>query len=180
MDLRGYLRRPFTNEHAHRAIRALFMRTRLRKTALSDRPQVIRCRRGNSMLPRLVARLRAHRRPMALIAAGLIVLQAFVAGFASARAAAITADPLGIAVICHGAGGSDPGDGTAPDPIKLAHQCCIDCMGGSPAATLPEQAVLLRSDNCGESNAAPVRAADVTIAERAIRAGQSQAPPRRG
>jgi len=134
------------------------------------------------MPSRRVARLRQHQhcRPIAVIAAGLIVLQAFLAGLAGARAAATTAaDPLGIAVICHGAGGSDSGDGTAPDPIKSVHLCCIGCMG-APAATLPEQAVLLRSDLCGESRSAPVCAADVTIAERAIRAGQSQAPPRRG
>jgi hypothetical protein len=133
------------------------------------------------MLPGLVARLRPHHRSIAVVAAGLIVLQAFLTGLASARAAAVTAtDPLGIAVICHGAGGSNSGDGTAPDPTKLAHLCCVDCIGGSPSATLPEQAVLLRSDLCGGSNSAPVCAADVTIAERAIRAGQSQAPPRRG
>lgn len=129
-----------------------------------------------------VARLRPHCRPIAVIAAGLIVLQAFLATLASARAAATTAaDPLGIAVICHGAGGgSNSNDGTAPDPIKTAHLCCIDCMGGSPAATLPEPAALLRSDLCGQSKSAAVCAADVTIADRAIRAGQSQAPPHRG
>jgi hypothetical protein len=123
---------------------------------------------------------RPRCRPIAVIAAGLIVLQAFLASLASARAAATTAaDPLGIAVICHG-GGSVSDDGTAPDPIKTAHKCCIDCMGGPPAATLPEQAALLRSDLCGQSKSATVSAADVTIADRAIRAGQSQAPPHRG
>lgn len=128
------------------------------------------------------SRLRPHCRSIAVITAGLIVLQAFLAGLAGARAAAImAADPLGIAVICHGAGGgSDSGDGTAPDPIKAAHLCCIDCMGGSPAAMLPEQAVLLRSELCDELKSAPICAKDITIAERAIRAGQSQAPPPRG
>jgi hypothetical protein len=128
-----------------------------------------------------VARLRPHCPPIAVIAATLIVLQALLAGLASARAAAVTtADPLGIAVICHGSSGGDSDDGTAPDPTKLVHLCCMDCMGGSPAATLPEQAALLQSDLCGEARPPTVCAADVTIAKRAIRAGQSQAPPRRG
>jgi hypothetical protein len=133
------------------------------------------------MPPGLVARLRLHCRPTALMAAGLIVLQALLAGLASARAATIAAaDPLGIAVICHGASGSDPGDGTAPDPIKTVHLCCVDCIGGPAAATLPEQAVLPGSALCGESTSLSVCVADVPTAARAMRAGQSRAPPRRG
>jgi hypothetical protein len=130
------------------------------------------------MLPRLVARLRPPC--TAVIAAGLMVLQAFLAGLASAQAAAITADPLGVPVICHSVGGSDPGDGTAPNPIKAVHLCCVACMGGSSAATLPEQNALPRSGLCGESALPAVCIADVPTPERAIRAGQSQAPPRRG
>jgi hypothetical protein len=132
------------------------------------------------MPSRLVARLRPHCRPIALIVAGMIVLQAFLAGLASARAtAALAADPLGIAVICHG-GGGDSADGMVPNPIKAAHLCCFDCMGGPTAATLPEQVVFLRSDLSGAATPPAICVADVAIAERAIRAGQSQAPPRCG
>jgi hypothetical protein len=140
---------------------------------------VIDCAGGNSMPSRLVARLRPHCRPIALIVAGMIVLQTFLAGLASARAtAALAADPLGIAVICHGGGGSD--DGMVPNPIKAVHLCCFDCMGGPTAATLPEQVVLLRSALSGGSTSPAICAADITIAERTVRAGQSQAPPRCG
>jgi hypothetical protein len=124
---------------------------------------------------------RRPRRSIAVIAAGLIVLQAFLAGFANSRAAAIpAADPIGVAVICHGAGGSDSGDGTAPDPIKAVHLCCVACMAGSLAGTLPEQAALPKPNPCRDSTSAAVCAADVPISERAVRAGQSQAPPHRG
>ena len=129
----------------------------------------------------LVARLRPHLRPIAMIAAGLIALQAFLAGLASTQAVAIAApDFIDFAVICHGTGGTDPGDGTAPDPINIVHLCCVACMASAPPATLSEQAVLPQSDRCRESTTPAVCAAAVPIAGRAVRAGLSQAPPLRG
>ena len=121
-----------------------------------------------------------YHRPIALLAAGLIVLQAFLAGLAVARAALVLADPLGIAVICHGGNSGNTDDGTAPDPIKEIHTCCFACVAGSPAATLPERAVLPKFDLSRDSTRRAICVADVPIAHRAIRAGQSQAPPRRG
>jgi hypothetical protein len=134
--------------------------------------------RGNSMLSGFVARLRSHRL-LAMMAAGLIVLQAILAGLAGAQAAAILAANLDqFAVICHG--GADHDDGTVPNAIKIAHLCCAACTAGPSAATLPEQPAGLRSSLGRVSRAGAIHAAAVPIAERAARAGQSQAPPRRG
>ncbi len=63
----------------------------------------------------LITRLRRYRRPGVVIAAGLIAVQAFLAGLVMAQAALRLAPDLsgdaGFAVICHGNGGSasDPG-----------------------------------------------------------------------
>jgi len=61
----------------------------------------------------LIARLRLHRRPAVMIAAGLIAVQALLAGFGIAQAALIlTPGVADFAVICHGGGGGRfPGDG---------------------------------------------------------------------
>jgi hypothetical protein len=83
-------------------------------------------------------------------------------------------------VICHGAVGGNTDDSTPPDPIKAIHLCCYACMAGSPTATLPEQAVLPGFELCRGSARRGACASDVPIAARAIRAGQSQAPPWRG
>ena len=118
-----------------------------------------------------------HYRPIVTIAVGLIVLQAFLAGLAVARAGLALADPLGTVVICPGAVGSNTDDGTPPDPIKAIHLCCDACMAGSATATLPVQAVLPGFELCRGSARRGACASDVPIAARAIRAGQSQAPP---
>jgi hypothetical protein len=130
------------------------------------------------MSHRSVAQL--YYRPIVTIAIGLIVLQAFLAGLAVAWAALALADPLGTAVICHGVVGGNTDDSTPPEPIKAIHLCCDACMTGSPTATLPEQAVLPGFELCRGSTRRGACASDVRIAARAIRAGQSQAPPWRG
>jgi hypothetical protein len=130
------------------------------------------------MSHRSIAQL--YYRTIVTIAVGLIVLQAFLAGLAVARAALALADPLGAAVICHRGASGNTDDGTPPEPIKAIHLCCYACIAGSPTATLPEQVVLPGFELCRGSTRRGACASDVRIAARAIRAGQSQAPPWRG
>jgi hypothetical protein len=116
----------------------------------------------------------ARRRPIVLIAAWLIVLQAFLAGVAAAQAAAMAAsDPIN--AICHGAGGAGADDGTAPQSAKIVHLCCAHCTSAAPAIAPPDA-----------PRAAPARLGSrplaclsftVVIARGAVRAGPSQAPP---
>ena len=116
----------------------------------------------------------ACRRPIVLIAAWLIVLQAFLAGVAAAQAAAMAAsDPIN--TICHGAGGVDANDGATPQSAKIEHLCCAHCISAAPAIAPPDA-----------PRGAPPRLASrplacssftVVIAHGAVRAGPSRAPP---
>jgi hypothetical protein len=126
----------------------------------------------------MLARLRRYRRPAVMIAAGLIAVQAFLAGLASAQAALILTPTLAdLAVICHGNGGADSDNGAAPDPAKASHPCCVFCVAGSPPLTLPEQLSVLRADRCRVFESPTFCAVSILIARRAVRAGPSQAPP---
>jgi hypothetical protein len=119
-------------------------------------------------------RFAAHRcrRPIVLVAVWLVVVQAFLAGFATAQAGAMLAsDP----VICHGSGGADTGDGTAPD--KVLHLCCAYCTSAAPVASPPGAPGVAMP----ESRQAPQPLAfspfTIIISPGAVRAGPSQAPP---
>jgi hypothetical protein len=134
----------------------------------------------------LIARLRRYRRPAVLVAAGLIAVQALLAGLAVAQAGLMLtpslADVAGFAVICHGNGGADSDTGTAQDPAKGApakdrHPCCVSCAAGAAPATLPEQLIGLRLDRRPAVKSPAFSAAAILIAPRAVRAGSSQAPP---
>jgi len=105
-----------------------------------------------------------------------------LAGLAMAQAALMLtpnpADVAGISVICHGNGsGSDPG--TAPDPAKSQHPCCVTCAAGAAPAAVPTQLIVLRADRPRLIEAAFFVPATIRIAPRAVRAGPSQAPPSR-
>jgi hypothetical protein len=130
----------------------------------------------------LVARLRRYRRPAVTIAAGLIAVQAFLAGLATAQAGVmLTPNLAGVAdfaVICHGNGGADSESGSAPDPAKSWHPCCVSCAAGAQPAMLPEQLIVLRSDRLRVFKSGALWPASILIAPRAVRAGLSQAPPR--
>jgi hypothetical protein len=129
----------------------------------------------------LIARLRRHRGPAVLLVAGLMAVQAFLGGLAMAQAALMLSPILAdadLAVICHGAGGAGSDPGTAPDPARNQHPCCLSCVTGGPPATLPAQHVELRPDRCRALARPLLRAASIVIALRAVRAGTSQAPPR--
>jgi hypothetical protein len=130
----------------------------------------------------LIARLRPFRRPAVMVAAGLIAAQAVLAGVAIAQAALVPApNPAGdatFAVICHGNGGSDSNNGSAPpEPGENHHPCCVSCVAGAPPAMLPEQLIVLRADRSRVLKSPFFSAASIRIAPRAVRAGPSQAPP---
>jgi hypothetical protein len=113
------------------------------------------------------------RRPLALIAAILVVLQAFVAGVATARAVPAT-DPID--VICHGAGGGTA-DTTAPDAGKVAHLCCEYCMSAVPALAPPDAPGIALPPPRPASRLQDFAGYAFVISPGAVRAGLSQAPP---
>jgi hypothetical protein len=129
----------------------------------------------------LIAHLRRCRRPAVMVAAGLIAVQAVLAGLAMAQAAlALTpnlAEVADFAVICHGNGGAGSDNGTAPDPVKSQHPCCTACVAGAPPATLPAQLIVLRTGRCRAVKSRTLCAASIRVAPRTVRAGYSQAPP---
>jgi hypothetical protein len=119
----------------------------------------------------------ACRRPIVLIAAWLVVLQAFLAGVAAAQAGAMLASgPIDAAAICHGAGGAGPADSTAPETANGWHLCCAACTAAAPALAPPEAARIPQRRQASR----PVAGSSFTviISRGAIRAGPSQAPPR--
>ena len=116
------------------------------------------------------------RRPIVLIAAWLVVLQAFLAGVATAQAGAMLAyDPLG--AICHGAGGAGAADTTAPDADKVRHLCCEYCTSAAPALAPPDAASVAVPQSGRASRLSVFSPFTIVISPGAIRAGPSQAPP---
>jgi hypothetical protein len=126
---------------------------------------------------RLIARLHRHRRPAVMIAAGLLAVQAFLAGLTVAQALVLTSnlpDGANFGVICHGNGGADP---AGTNPAANPHPCCEACAAGATPATLPEQLIVLRADRSRVFKASVLCALSIRITPRAVRAGASQAPP---
>lgn len=122
------------------------------------------------------------RRAITLIAAWLVVVQAFLAGVAAAQAGGMfAADPLGAAVICHGGGGEGTGaaEPAAPGTDAAWHLCCAYCCASSaPGLAPPASPNFARADFHGAE--LPVLASFTIIVTRgAVRAGYSQAPPSR-
>jgi hypothetical protein len=134
------------------------------------------------MKPGVIAHLRRYRRPAVMVSAGLIAVQAFLAGLVMAQAelrlAPDLADDAGFAVICHGNGGSGSDPGTAPEPAKNQRPCCMTCAASAAPAVVPEQLIELRADRPRLLKSPFFSAAPIQIAPRAVRAGPSQAPPR--
>jgi hypothetical protein len=131
----------------------------------------------------LIAHLRRYRRPAVVLAAGLLAVQAFLAGLVMAQAALVLTpglpDDAGFAVICHGNGGSPSDPGTPPDPAKSQHPCCVTCAAGAAPAAVPTQLIVLRAARPRLLEPPFFSAAAIRIAPRAVRAGPSQAPPSR-
>ena len=115
------------------------------------------------------------RHAIALIAAWLVALQAFLAGVATAQAAAMLAAPAAIDVICHGSGNGGGADSTAPETAKVEHLCCVFCTSAAPA--LPPPAAPRLAEVRQIPRPAIVSSFTFVISPGAIRAGPSQAPP---
>jgi hypothetical protein len=116
------------------------------------------------------------RRAIVLIAAWLVVLQAFLAGVAIAQAgAALTSDPIAAATICHGSGAGSPDGPTAPETGKVRHLCCAYCMSAAPAVPAPGVPNVLLPRPI--SRLVAYSSFTVVLAHQAVRAGRSQAPP---
>jgi hypothetical protein len=126
----------------------------------------------------LVARLRRYRRPAVMVAAGLVGVQAFLAGLTVAQALALTANLPGadFTVICHGNGGAAQ-DPARPDPATTQHPCCEACAAAATPATLPAQLTAVRTERWRTFASPVLSAVLVRITARAVRAGASQAPP---
>jgi hypothetical protein len=129
----------------------------------------------------------AYRRcsPIAVIAIWcaiwLLVLQAFLAGVATARAGAMLASgSIDSAAICHTLAGDDrsggePADGAAPDAIKAWHLCCAGCTVSAHAAPSAPDVATVEPLHV---TLLPAPAGFAVVLPRgAIRAGPSQAPP---
>jgi hypothetical protein len=115
-----------------------------------------------------------RRRPTALIAVWLVVLQAFLAGVATAQAGAIlVAGPAD--AICHGSGGVDPGDSSIPDAAKAWHLCCGSCT--APAVATPAVPGVIPIEPPGVLRPSTLQRFIIVVSHGAIRAGPSQAPP---
>jgi hypothetical protein len=126
--------------------------------------------------------LRQGLRPIALIAVGLLVLQTFLAGLATAQAATSPLqDAFGAGAICHGAGGAEPAaapEGAPPDGSQAWNLCCAVCVAAS-GAVLPVGAPALQRFEFVRNARAAIVPGPVPVARRAVRAGSSQAPPGR-
>jgi hypothetical protein len=114
------------------------------------------------------------RRPIVLIAAWLVVLQAFLAGVATAQAGAMLASSPAD-VICHGSGSADPADNTAPDAAKAWHLCCASCT--APAVAVPAVPAVVSNEPRSASRPSVLQRFIIVVSHGAIRAGPSQAPP---
>jgi len=104
------------------------------------------------------------------------VLQALLAGFAAAQAAAISASDFA-AVICHASADrlGDASDPSIPDANKTWHLCCVACTA-STAATPPPPGLALVVPTRAVSSV-PYQHRSVAFARGVVRAGPTRAPP---
>lgn len=125
------------------------------------------------------AELRACRRPIVAVAVWLVVLQAFLAGLATAQAAAMRGSaPFDAGTICHGArGGGAPPEPKLPDTSDSFKVCCTFCATAAPAAALPNAPAVAVAQARHASTRPLSPRFTVSIARAAVRAGLSQAPP---
>jgi hypothetical protein len=119
---------------------------------------------------------RLCRRAAALVLAVAVGMQAFLAGLAAEGASVHASGASDFAVICHGSGAADEGNGTAPEPATAKHPCCVFCTAAAPALAAPPNSLRLQPARSFEAAIPNPKA--ILIAWRAVRAGLSQAPPR--
>ena len=113
-----------------------------------------------------------------MIAAWLVALQTFLAGVATAQAAAMLA-PAGFvgSTVCHAAEGDASTHQSIPDADKLWKLCCTFC-GTAPAAITPPTAPDVTRSTRQRSDSVALAGFTIIISRGAVRAGLSQAPPR--
>jgi hypothetical protein len=130
------------------------------------------------MTPGFLSQLRYCRRPLIAVAVMLVALQALVSGLASARAAVMSANPFNAGVICHGAGGGlelPSGDPSGSGVVR--DLCCTFCAAAAPVLLTVTPPVVGPVERAGTDGLTPPARDHVLIAQRAVRAGLSQAPP---
>ena len=115
------------------------------------------------------------RRPIIMVAAWLIALQAFLAGVATAQAAVKLAPISSDAgVICHGAGSTGP---VVPDADQTWQLCCGFCATASSAAAVADAPDVTPVVSWNQAAAPALIQFTVVMARGAVRVGPSQAPP---
>jgi hypothetical protein len=114
-------------------------------------------------------------RAAALVLAAVIAMQAFLAELAAQGVLIPTLGATDFAIICHGAGTADQGNGTVPEPAGSKHPCCMSCTAAAPALAGPPN--VPRPLHWRSFQAAIPEPSTILIAWRAVRAGFSQAPP---
>jgi hypothetical protein len=120
---------------------------------------------------------RSLARPIVLIAIWLVVLQAFLAGVATAQVGGMAASNPLLGAICHGSDGTGLADTTAPDANKVRHLCCEYCTSEAPALAPPEAASMATRRPREAAQTSVFSRFIIVISPGAIRAGASQAPP---
>jgi DUF2946 family protein len=130
------------------------------------------------MTPGFLNQLRYCRRPLIAVAVMLMVLQALVSGLASARAAVMSANPFDAGVICHGAGGGPelPADDSSGSDLAR-DLCCTFCAAAAPALLTVTPPIVGHVERAGTDRLTLPALDYILIAQRAVRAGLSQAPP---
>jgi hypothetical protein len=128
--------------------------------------------------PGFLDQLRHCRRPLIAVVVMLVVLQALASGLASARAAAMSANPFDAGVICHGAGGrAEPPAGGSSGSGAARDLCCVFCAAAAPALLTVTPPVVGHVERAGTDRLTLPARGHVLIIPRAVRAGLSQAPP---
>jgi len=119
----------------------------------------------------------AYRRPIALIAALMVVLQALLAGVVAGQAGAPAAvDPID-AAICHGAGDGGASGSDPTDRGQSRHLCCDYCTSSIAGITPPVSAAAHVLEPRPAGRLKPASGFTIVLAPGAVRAGPSQAPP---
>jgi hypothetical protein len=134
------------------------------------------------MTPGFLDQLRHCRRPLIASVVMLVVLQALASGLASARAAAMSANPFEAGVICHGAangtrGGTEPPADNSSGSGAARDLCCAFCAAAAPALLTVTPPIVGHVERAGTRHLTLPARDHVLIAARAVRAGLSQAPP---
>jgi hypothetical protein len=130
------------------------------------------------MTPGFLDQLRHCRRPLIAVVVMLVVLQALVSGLASGRASMMSANSFDAGVICHGAGGGPELPADHPSGSGAVRDfCCTLCAAAAPMLLTVTPPVVGHVERAGTDRfTAPARD-HVLTAQRAVRAGLSQAPP---